>query len=161
MKTTEVSKAAVYRKISIYLGQLGVRRDSTMIKNKLVHLEKGYKLALAFLKASGSVCNNPDPERPIEENMEDPTNKGIVLNYCPYWFRLRPVFTDRAAMEPAYTSDTLRKSVDPRDSEGEEGEMEASNSVTYNESVPPEVDFSLPDLPEDDFPAATTQHVTR
>ncbi|GAV03850.1 hypothetical protein RvY_14224 [Ramazzottius varieornatus] len=42
----------------------------------------------------------------------------------------------------------------------EEGEMESSISVTYNESVPPEVDFSLPDLPEDDFRPATTQHVT-
>ncbi|GAU92437.1 hypothetical protein RvY_04518 [Ramazzottius varieornatus] len=75
MATTGTTKAAVHRKISVHLGQLGVHRDSTTIKNKLLHLEKEYKAAIVFLKSTGSGCGNPDLDIPIEEKMEDAKNQ--------------------------------------------------------------------------------------
>ncbi|GAV08478.1 hypothetical protein RvY_18161 [Ramazzottius varieornatus] len=64
LKTTGTTKAPVYRKISVYLAEHGVQRDCSMVKNKIVNLERGYKAALVFLGGTGSGCHNPDPERP-------------------------------------------------------------------------------------------------
>ncbi|GAU95303.1 hypothetical protein RvY_06945 [Ramazzottius varieornatus] len=107
LKITGTTKAAVYRKISVYLAEHGVQRDCSMVKNKIVKLERGYKAALVFLGSTGSGCHNPDPERPTEEKMVDATARGIVLNHCPYWDRLNPVCFDRASMVPPHTSDSL------------------------------------------------------
>ncbi|GAU99306.1 hypothetical protein RvY_10331 [Ramazzottius varieornatus] len=94
--------------------------------------------------------------------MEEAKNQGIVPSYCPYWFRLRPVFTDRASMEPPHFSDTLRTSAEEKASEDEEEENEASGLITYNNASEPEVDFScgLLELPEDVSPVATSQLIT-
>ncbi|GAU89403.1 hypothetical protein RvY_01955-2 [Ramazzottius varieornatus] len=81
MATTGTTKAVVHRKISVHLGQLGVHRDSTTITKKLLHLEKGYRAAMVFLKSTGSGYGNPDPDIPIEEKMEDAKNQEPEVDF--------------------------------------------------------------------------------
>ncbi|GAV05983.1 hypothetical protein RvY_16027 [Ramazzottius varieornatus] len=157
LKTTGTTKAAVYRKISVYLAEHGVQRDCSMVKNKIVNLERGYKAALVFLGGTGSGCHNPDPERPTEEKMVDATTRGSVLNHCPYWDRLNPVYSDRASMVPPHTPDSLGA----MDEEAGSGEQESyrSGPVVYNDTVPPEVDLSSL-IHEDDLQCDAVQFTT-
>ncbi|GAV01079.1 LOW QUALITY PROTEIN: hypothetical protein RvY_11846 [Ramazzottius varieornatus] len=136
LKTTETTKAAVFRKISVYLAEHAGLLDV----NKIVNLERGYKAALVFLGGTGSGCHNPDPERPTEEKMVDATTRGIVLNHCPYWDRLNPVCSDRASMVPPHASDSLGAMDEEAGSD--EQESNESGPVVYNDTVPPEVDLS-------------------
>ncbi|GAV08477.1 hypothetical protein RvY_18160 [Ramazzottius varieornatus] len=81
--------------------------------------------------------------------MVDATTQGIVLNHCPYWDRLNPVYSDRASMVPPHTSDSLGATDEEAGSW--EQESDGSGPVVYNDTVPPEVDLSSL-IHEDDLP---------
>lgn len=75
-----IRKAELNRKISRYLKQHGINRDAVTVKNKLLHLEKGYREALNILSEGNSECDDLDTTFVSERMEDDETRSKWLLN---------------------------------------------------------------------------------
>ncbi|OQV23000.1 hypothetical protein BV898_03051 [Hypsibius exemplaris] len=105
--TSAKTKDAVVKEIHRFLIDSGINGDDvtvTSVRNKLCDMENTWKEANVMLKQTGEGLDDRDA---IVESLKDK-----VLQKCPLWERLDPLFRDRPGMLPPFTGDNMDTSGD-------------------------------------------------